>query len=145
MNLNQLLATEWALGAQYRLTHADLHDSFPDTAMATTSGGFVSFQHTKATLHQLNLFAIYNHPSGFFGQVQSVWSAQSNSGYSPAEPGDSFWQCDAFLGYRFPHRRAELTLGVLNINDRDYRLNPLTLYSELPRKRTAVVSFKFTF
>ncbi len=144
INLNQLVAAEWSLGAHYRLTRADLEDEFSDVPVtAATSGNFV--QHPAATLHQLHLFAAYNHPSGFFSQVQSLWSAQSNSGYSPAEPGDDFWQFNAFVGYRFPRRRAELTLGVLNINDRDYRLNPLTLYSELPRKRTAVVSLKFNF
>ena len=30
LTLNQLLSDEWALGAQYRLTHADLRDSFLD-------------------------------------------------------------------------------------------------------------------
>ena len=103
------------------------------------------WQHPAATLHQLHLFAAYNHPSGFFSQVQSLWSIQSNSGYSPAEPGDDFWQFNAFVGYRFPRRYVELTVGVLNLTDRDYRLNPLTLYAELPRERTAVVNLKINF
>jgi hypothetical protein len=36
-------------------------------------------------------------------------------------------------------------VGVLNITDQDYRLNPLTLYNELPRERTFVASLKFFF
>ena len=146
VTVNQLLGNEWSLGAQYRLTHADLDTTFPDIAETVpTSGGFVRAQHPAATLHQVQLFALYNHSSGFFGQAQSIWSAQNNSGYAPAQPGDDFWQFNAFAGYRFPRRRAELSVGVLNITDRDYRLNPLTLYSELPRERTFVANFKFYF
>ena len=63
----------------------------------------------------------------------------------PLEPGDDFWQLNAFVGYRFPRRYAELSVGVLNLTDRDYRLNPLTLYAELPRERTAVVTLKINF
>jgi len=88
---------------------------------------------------------IFAWPSGFFGQAQGIWSAQNNTGFSPVEPGDHFWQCNAFIGYRLPGRRAELSVGVLNMSDRDYRLEPLTLYQELPHRRTAVVSFRFYF
>jgi hypothetical protein len=34
---------------------------------------------------------------------------------------------------------------VANILSQDYRLNPVSLYGELPRKRTLVVSFRFNF
>jgi hypothetical protein len=86
-----------------------------------------------------------NHHSGFFSQLDTVWSQQSNRGYSPDIPGDDFWQFNIYAGYRFLHRRAELKVGLLNITDEDYRLNPLTLYSELPRERTLAASFKFYF
>ena len=84
-------------------------------------------------------------PSGFFAQAQGLFSAQSNWRFSPAEPGDAFWQANALLGYRLPGRRAELTVGILNLTDRDYRLEPLTLYQELPHRRTALVGLKFYF
>ena len=64
---------------------------------------------------------------------------------TPARPGDNFWQLNVFAGYRFPHRRAEVRLGVLNLTDRDYRLNPLNLVSEPPRERTFYASFRFAF
>jgi outer membrane receptor for ferric coprogen and ferric-rhodotorulic acid len=96
-------------------------------------------------LQQLSLHAIYNHRYGGFAQFQAQWNLQSNHGYAPALPGDDFWQFNAFAGYRFPRRKAELTLGVLNFADRNYRLNPLNLYTELPRERTFVVRFKFNF
>jgi outer membrane receptor protein involved in Fe transport len=56
-----------------------------------------------------------------------------------------FWQHNFYIGYRFPHRHAEIRLGLLNITDKDYRLNPITLYSELPRERTLEVSVKLEF
>ena len=145
LTINQLLGQEWSLGAQYRLIHADLADNF--TAIPANAGfnGFMPVQHPRSMLHQLNLLALYNHPCGFFAQAQGIFSAQSNWRFSPIEPGDAFWQANALLGYRLPGRRAELTVGVLNLTDRDYRLEPLTLYQELPRRRTAVVGLKFYF
>ena len=60
-------------------------------------------------------------------------------------PGDDFWQFNLYAGYRFLQRRAEARVGLLNLGDQDYRLNPLTLYNELPRQRELTVSFKFNF
>jgi hypothetical protein len=58
---------------------------------------------------------------------------------------DEFWQFNVAAGYRFPKRRAEIAWALLNITDQDYRLNPLTLYAELPRERTFALRFKFNF
>jgi outer membrane receptor for ferric coprogen and ferric-rhodotorulic acid len=77
--------------------------------------------------------------------VEGNWYSQSNDGYTPAEAGDDFWQVNLFGGYRFWHRHAQIQLGVLNLNDQDYRLNPLNLYTELPRQRTFAVNFQFNF
>jgi len=74
-----------------------------------------------------------------------VWYSQDNSGYSPPLAGDEFWQLNAYFGYRFFRRRAEVRLGVLNITDQDYQLNPLNLYSELPRERTLAVRLQLNF
>jgi hypothetical protein len=38
-----------------------------------------------------------------------------------------------------------MRVGLLNITDQDYRLNPLNLYRELPRERTLAASLKFNF
>jgi hypothetical protein len=112
---------------------------------ATISGASVLNQDVSATLHQVWLYAIYQHPSGFFAQFDTVWSQQSNRGYTPDIPGDDFWQFNISGGYRFLQRRGEVRVGLLNIADRDYRLNPLTLYNELPRERTLLVSLKLDF
>ena len=47
--------------------------------------------------------------------------------------------------HRFPRRRAEITLGLLNIADQNYKLNPLNIYNELPRERTLAVRFSVHF
>ena len=96
-------------------------------------------------LNQLSLYAIFNHPCGFFVQPEALWYSQSNSGYSPELPGDDFWQFNFTIGYRFPRRKAEVALALLNITDQDYRLNPLNLYNELPRSRTLAVRLNLNF
>jgi outer membrane receptor protein involved in Fe transport len=108
-------------------------------------GNFQPKQHLEGVLQQLSLLAIFNHPLGFFAEGESVWYGQSNSGYLSTEPGDNFWQFNAFAGYRFPKRRAELMIGLLNITDQNYRLNPLNIYDELPRERTFLLRVRFNF
>ena len=144
--VNQLLGEEFAVGASYRVSRADLDDSVPAISPAL-SGAFslTANRRVSATLHQANVYALFNHHCGFFSKIESVWSAQSNRDYAASLPGDEFWQFNAFVGYRFPRRVAEIRVGVLNIGDRDYKLNPLNLYSELPRERTFFASLKFNF
>jgi len=48
-------------------------------------------------------------------------------------------------GWSFYKRRLELKTGVLNLTDRDYRLNPLNLAPEYPRERTWMAALKFYF
>jgi outer membrane receptor for monomeric catechols len=143
--VNQLLGKGWSLAASYRLTDADLKDNFSDIPDGVSVPPFSPRQNLNAVLHQVSLEAIYNHPSGFFGDFQALWYHQSNHGYSPAIGGDDFWQLNLFAGYRFHGRKAELSVGILNLTDQDYRLNPLTLYNELPRERTLAVRFSFSF
>jgi outer membrane receptor protein involved in Fe transport len=144
VTLNQLINEEWSLGARYRLSHADFTGRFGEIGPTAIGSGQVQ-QDEQAMLQQLNLFVIYNHRCGFFAQFDSLWTQQNNQGYSPDIPGDDFWQFNAYAGYRFLRRAAEARIGVLNLTDRDYRLNPLNLYSELPRERTFTASLRFYF
>ena len=50
-----------------------------------------------------------------------------------------------FGGYRFFRRHAQVQVGVLNLADQDYQLNPLNLHAELPHARTFVASLQFNF
>ena len=142
--VHELPDREWSAGLRYRISRADLKARFPEIPSNAEGAGQVN-QDVYGVLNQLNLFLLYNHPSGFFGEVQSIWTAQSNHRYMDDLPGDDFWQHSVWAGYRFPRRVAEIRVGLLNLADRDYRLNPVNLYAELPRARTLSVSLKLNF
>lgn len=143
VSLDRMIGRQFALGATYRLSEAELDDRVPEVPDAWSPSFSPTANRTvSALMHQLDLRAIINHPSGAFGEFHSLWTRQSNRGYSPALPGDDFWQFNVFVGYRLTRRVAELRVGVLNLGDEDYRLNPLNLLSALPRERTFVISLK---
>jgi tetratricopeptide (TPR) repeat protein len=142
---NQLIGDRLSLGARYRLTSAELADDFVDVPTTINSLNFLRTQDLQGVLQRLDLSAIYNGASGAFLQFQALWNQQDNQGYTPDEVGDHFWQLNVLAGYRFPRRKAELMLGLLNLTDRDYHLNPLTLYQELPRHRTLAVQLQINF
>ena len=144
VTLNQLLGKEWSLGARYRLSHAELTGRF-DAVPTGAVGASALNQNESALLHQLQLGVSYNHRSGFFAQWLSVWSAQENSGYTPARTTSDFWQHSIYAGYRFAKRHAEVRVGVVNLSNQNYQLNPVNLYAELPRERAVTVGLKLNF
>ena len=146
VTLNQLVGDEFAFGANYRLSRAALERRLPDIpTSAIVVAPLRLQQNEEAILHQLQLFGIVNYPSGLFFRFESIWNQQSNRGYTPDLPGDDLWQFNVFAGYRFWRRNAELTVGLLNLTDQDYHLNPLNLTPELPHERTLTVRFRFSF
>ena len=146
---NQLLGRGWAFGAKYRVSEAVLNDNFPDVPDGLFFSNFQPRQRTRGTLNRLDLTAIYNHPCGFFAEGEARWFDQSNGGYpnatTAAESGGDFWQFNLFAGWRFLHRKAELSAGLLNVAGQDYRLNPLNIYNELPRSRTLAMRLQINF
>jgi hypothetical protein len=84
-------------------------------------------------------------PCGFFARADALWRHQNNAGYATALAAEDFWQVNLQAGWRFFHRRAELSAGVLNVAGADYRLSPLNLYAELPRDRVFFTQLKFQF
>jgi tetratricopeptide (TPR) repeat protein len=142
---SQLVGKRWAFTARYQVSEAVLNENFVDLPAGLVSNNFLPRQRLEGVLNQVDLLMVYNHPCGFFAQPEAHWYGQSNSGYNPSEPGDNFWQLNAFVGYRFPRRKAEVTLGLLNITDQNYNLNPLNLYNELPRSRTLALRLRLSF
>ncbi|HLH54686.1 MAG TPA: TonB-dependent receptor [Verrucomicrobiae bacterium] len=144
--VNQLLGKQVAAGVSYRVSRASLDDDVPAIA-PQLSGNFslTANRDVSAILQQLRIYGIFNHPSGFFAKAESIWSSQSNQGYAAPLAGDSFWQFNVFAGYRFPRRAVQVQLGVLNIGNQDYNLNPLNLYADLPRSRTFYAGLKLNF
>jgi hypothetical protein len=114
----------------------------PDVPVAALS---TASQELTATLQQANAYILFNHPSGFYARAEAHWYGQHNTGWTPAEPDVSFVQENIFAGYRILHRHASLQVGILNLSGGGYNLNPLTVYQELPRKRTFEGSFTFVF
>jgi tetratricopeptide (TPR) repeat protein len=143
--VNQLLGEEWSLGLRYRLSHAELRTHFlslPDPL--TTPGTVPARSDTEAVLHQVNLFGTYQHASGFFGLAEAIWNGQINRG-STAIAGDDFWQFNLQAGWRGWRRRIEIRLGLINLTDQNYRLNPINLTTELPRERTFMAACRLQF
>lgn len=143
VTLNQLVGERWSLGVRYRLTESELNSGF--TAIPASVNPTANHSDTTATIQQLGLFAIFNESCGFFAKAESLWTHQSDQSGTAFLAGDDFWQFNLFAGYRFARRHAEVRLGLLNITDQDYKLNPLTPYAYLPRDRTFTVSVKLNF
>ncbi len=155
--INQLIGKEWSLGARYRYTVSHFSETFPELLAAATNLGpgaakdrIVALAETsrQSRLHQLGLFALFNHPSGFFARAEANWYKQENDLFgerSAIEPGDDFWQVNLIAGYRFYRNQCEISAGVLDLNDADYQLNPLNPYLELPRSRTFALRAKLSF
>ena len=140
---SQLVGKRWAFTARYQVSEAVLNESFPDLPAGVLVNNSPASQRLESILNQVDLLAVYNHPCGFFAGGEAHWYAQNNN--TSGEPGDTFWQLNAFAGYRFLHRKAEMTLGLLNITDQNYNLSPLNLYNELPRSRTLALSLRLNF
>ncbi len=145
---DQLLGEQWTAGVRYEVSQADLSVSYPDVNPANLTivyGPFRASQKYDSVLHTVTLHANWNHPSGLFSILEADWYHQNNDGFSPAEPGDDFWQFNAYAGYRFWHRKAEFTLGLLNLTDQNYQLEPLNLYNEMARDRTLLARLLISF
>ena len=146
VSLHQLLGKEWAFAAIYRLSHAELKDSYPEVLPdVAAANGFPAKRELSGTFNTLNLQGIYQHSCGVFAQLRGVWTRQENDGYQPTRGTTDFWQWDFLAGYRFPRRQAEILLGVLNFTGRDYRLSPLNLHLETPRAATFTAQLRFQF
>jgi len=139
-SINQLLPDGFVVGANYRLTYSQLKTTFPQVPASVLPP-----QDQSALLHQIGGYLLYNHPAGLFARFDARGYLQANHGYAGAQPGDDFVQLDLQGGWRFFHRRAELLVGILNLTGRNYRLNPLNVYSELPRERVFTARFSFEF
>ena len=148
-SVDQLLGKQWTAGARYRLSQANLNINYVD--MPDGLSPFQARQNLDSVLHTVNLHANWNHPSGLFSILEANWYHQNNSGYldqngNPVgDYGDTFWQVNAYAGCRFWHRRAELTLGLLNLFDQNYQLQPLNLYNEMARSRTFLARLRISF
>ena len=140
----QLLGQSFSVGARYRVSEARLQQGFP--GIPADALGLAELQaERQAILQQLSLTANFHHRSGVFAQWESAWYHQNNAGDPTVAASEAFWQHNLAVGYRFPRRYAEIRLGLWNIFDTDYRLNPLNIHAELWRGRTFTASLRLGF
>ncbi len=143
--MNRLFGDNFVAGVSYKFADVELHDVLPQVPVSASPS---ADQTSNPKLHQASGYILFNHVSGFFARLEGQWYHQSGSTllyYGTHVSGDDFFQENLFAGYRFAHRRVELLLGILNLSDQDYHLNPLTVYAELPRERTFIARLKFEF
>lgn len=148
-SVNQLLPDGFVAGINYIFTHSELKTTYPGFPTPTPPA-FLLYSSSNpedqsAYLHQIGAYLLFNHPSGLFARFDVHGYLQQNLGYDGAEPGDDFVQLDLEGGWRFYHRRAQLLVGILNLTGRNYSLNPLTEYSELPRSQVFIARFSCEF
>ncbi|MEA3213289.1 MAG: hypothetical protein QOE70_6346 [Chthoniobacter sp.] len=175
-SLNQLFGECWSVGARYRYTRSRLQRQIAGLRkgadLTQDPGALGELTRTADTriesgLHELSLFALFNHPSGFFARAEANWYRQENDDFVTSAdfsgpdddgllhahrrvdnlglPGEDFWQLNLLAGWRFYRNQCELSGGVLNLADADYRLSALNPYLELPRDRTFVLRCKLAF
>jgi hypothetical protein len=137
----QLIGKDLSVGARYTLCSADL--STHVTLPPSTINASLYNLHENSTLNEISLFANYYLPCGFFGQLEANWWDQYN--ITAGEPGDNFWQFNVYAGYRFPRRHVQIMVGVLNLANQDYHIDPLTYFLEQSHTRQVVASLNFTF
>ncbi|MAA55732.1 MAG: hypothetical protein CMK43_11370 [Porticoccaceae bacterium] len=148
-SVNQLLGNDFALGAGYRMTRSDLRTVFPEmlgTGIASAR------RDDSAILHEVGLNAHWNSPTGYFAMLEANLYAQDleddPQGTAPGEfarSGDHAFHVNAMVGYRFNENRCEVSAGVLNITDADYRFSPLSPYGNIARERTIVLRCRISF
>jgi tetratricopeptide (TPR) repeat protein len=145
--LNQLIGGDWSVGVRDSLNYDQLRDTYEEVPSSV-----IPREKQEGLFNQLQLFATYNDPSGFFARVEADWFSQHNDGYAPAIRGDDFWQYNIFAGFRFRRNIGEISLGVLNLTSQDYQVNPLNsfyapidFYDTLARQRTLLVRVRFNF
>lgn len=136
--INQLIGREFAVGTGYRRTNAELRDVFPQIPVALAS---TADRLDEATLHELVVNANWNSPTGWFARAEANRYSQdlhARVGGQPVAtpPGDDFWQLNIQVGFRFHQNQREISVGLLNLMDRDYHLSTLTYTPNLPRMRT---------
>lgn len=140
--VSQLLGQSWTLGVRGSLSRAELDTGYPGLPPSTPGLDQLNTEQT-ATLGRVQMSVRYQHPLGWFAEGFGTWYHQTNGGADADLPGDSFWQGNVFVGFRWPRQVAEIRFGILNLSDQDYRLNPLNLLNAPPRTRTFVASLQF--
>jgi hypothetical protein len=146
--VNQLVGRWFAVGASYQFTRSRLHHDLGSDWLGLeppTGGDLRGSYPRNADLHQGLLHVAFNHESGVFANASAVSVFQTSEDSGAPVADEDLIQLNLAAGFRFPRRRAEVALGILNATDQDYRLDPLSYYPRLRRERTFWCSLRFAF
>lgn len=135
VSVNQLLGTQWSAGVNYDIQFSDLQNQFANPLLHLEPSLNLD---GRSRLHRMSGFGLWNHPSGFFARSEIDHYHQANNNLAD----ESLTQVNLMCGLRFHNNRAELSAGVLNLTDQNYKLHPLNTYSELPRERLFMIRFR---
>jgi tetratricopeptide (TPR) repeat protein len=141
---HRLLSTEWSFGMRYRVAYARLERNFPEYP-GLGVGGVDDDTDWRGLLHTVSVNALYRHNSGVFARAEGIYFAQQREQDDASLSGDTFWQLNTYLGYRFLSGRAEASVGLLNLLDNDYRLDPINPHTDQPRSRTFYARLLLSF
>jgi tetratricopeptide (TPR) repeat protein len=135
-----LLGPWLSMATKYRYVDSKLRQNYEENLMQANFGS----RH-QARLHELRTSASVHHETGGFASIEHRFLIQTSSGYTSINADESSSQLNAYVGWRLKNSRAEFTLGLLNLANQDYRLNPLTPFDDLSRHRTVHARFRFYF
>lgn len=140
--VDQLIGEEFALSARYRVAAAELQMRQPAVPVTIDPSARTD---ESAWLHEIDLGVRYHHRSGFFARGEARWRRQDNRRDASGLRDADLWQFDLWAGWRLAQRRLEASIGLLNLSDRNYRLNPLNATMDLPRERMVATQLRFNF
>lgn len=142
LTADQRLDDWWTVGVAWRIQEARLDSHYPEFESLPALPQDTS---RESVLHQVIPRVTFNHPCGAFGTFSARWMHQENREADRTVSDESVWQLDAWIGYRLRRRQAEIAVGVLNLLDDDYRLDPLNTFVPPPRERTLAVRLGLRF
>lgn len=149
MNAGWLLSDEVVISANYRFTRSSLRQDLTEIPISLLGE---ADQLRRSELHEAGVRLRFHHPNGFFAGAETEyrWQANEHRSYFKGSPvrtttSESFPQLNVSAGYRSHAKRVEASLDLLNLTGENYRLSPLTPYSELPRKRVLLVRIGLRF
>ena len=142
ISIHQLISGQFSVGLGYRLSDARFTRTYPDIdpSLCVNNCGT-----SRGVLQLFNINGLFRHPSGFFAGSEALWWTQDLGGNLARIEGDSLCQFNLLAGYRSPRRHVEISVGLLNLTDQDYRLHPINLYPDLPRQRTFFTRLQLNF
>jgi len=95
MGVDRALSTEQAV----------LNESFADLPAGVLVNSLPASQRLESVLNQGIGSRFTNHPCGFFAEGEAHWYAQNNIDDS-GQPGDTFWQLNAFCRLPVPASKS---------------------------------------